>query len=221
MRQETDHELFDRCRRKLFSAVIGDILDTLGYINQFLPQRIHPLCDGMVLVGRAMPVQEADCTGPLEKPFGLMLEALDSLKENDVYICAGSSLDYAQWGGLMTNRAKLLKAAGAVMNGYSRDTNEILSLSFPVFSSGHYAKDQGIRGQVIDYNCSITFENGVVVHPGDIVFGDLDGVVIIPQAVEAETLNQAFHKCSEESKVRNAILQGMPTAEAFKTYGVM
>lgn len=218
---ESDAAMLQKCGETLFSAVIGDILDKMGYINQFLPQRIRPLRQDMVCVGRAMTVQEADCTGPLAKPFGKMLEALDSLTENEIYICAGSSVDYAQWGGLMSNRAKLLGAAGAVLNGYSRDTREILELNFPVFSSGCYAKDQGVRGQVIDYRCPITFENGVVVHPGDLVFGDLDGVVIVPKAVEGEVLTQALEKSQAENAVRTAILGGMSTVEAFDKHGVM
>ncbi|MEF9880001.1 MAG: RraA family protein [Clostridia bacterium] len=216
-----DDMLLQRCRDILFSAVIGDVMDTMGFINQFLPQRIGPLTRNMICVGRAMPVQEADCTGPFTKPFGKMLEALDNLQNNEVYICAGSSLNYAQWGGLMSNRAKRLGAAGAVLNGYSRDTKEILELGFPVFSSGCYAKDQGVRGQVIDYRCPITFENGVVVKPGDIIFADMDGVVTIPQEIEKETLEKAFLKCNEENKVRTAILNGMPTMEAFEKFGVM
>lgn len=219
--QTNDTTLFQRCKDTLFSAVIGDILDTLGYINQFLPQRIHPLREDMICVGRAMTVQEADCTGPLAKPFGKMLEALDCLKENEIYICAGSSLDYAQWGGLMSNRARQLKAAGAILNGFSRDTAEILQLGFPVFSSGRYAKDQGVRGQVIDYRCPITFENGVVIHPGDLIFADLDGIVVVPQEVETVVLEKAFMKCTDENTVRMAILGGMSTAEAFATYNIM
>lgn len=216
-----DREFFEICKTSLFSAVIGDILDSMGYVNQFLPQRIKPLDDSYVCIGRAMTVQEADITGPLEKPFGKMFEALDSLQEHEVYICSGSSLNYAQWGGLMSNRAIHLKAAGAILNGYSRDTKEIKHLQFPVFSSGLYAQDQGIRGKVIDYRCPITFENGVVVQTGDIVFGDLDGVVIIPQAIEKEVLTKAIEKSNEENKVRDAITKGMSTVEAFEKFGIM
>ena len=216
-----DAVLFPRCKKVLFSAVISNILDTLGYLHQVLPQRIAPLRPDMVCVGRAMTVQSAGYTGAPNKPYGKMLEAVDSLTENEVYICAGSCPDYAQWGGLLSNRAVRLGAAGAVLNGFSRDTNEILALSFPVFSSGRYARDQGVRGQVIDYRCPITFENGAVVRPGDFVFADLDGVVAIPQAVEAEVLERAFARCTDENRVRTAILEGMSAAEAYKMFGVM
>src|SRR5690625_5128261 len=111
-----DFELFQMMRQELFSAVVGDILDEYGYLHQFLPPRIKPLCDNMTLVGRAMPVLESDIEAGQtndqpDKPFGLMLEALDDLKRNEVYICTGASPTYALWGALMSLRAIQLEAA--------------------------------------------------------------------------------------------------------------
>lgn len=155
-----------------------------------------------------------------EKPFGIMFEALDALKENDVYITTGSSLRYALWGGLMSTRAMHLKAAGAVLDGYARDSAEILELKFPTFCHGTYAQDQGPRGKVIDFGVPIEF-HGVRVNPGDIVFGDRDGLLIIPQVVEKEVITQALEKVATESEVRKAISDGMSTVQAFETFGVM
>ena len=119
-----------------------------------------------------------------------MFEALDALQANEVYICTGSSPTYALWGELMSTRALKLGAAGAVLDGYRRDTRGILKLGFPTFSFGSYAQDQRVRGRVIDYRCPIQFANGVVVQPGDIVFGDIDGVVIIPRDQEERFLRR-------------------------------
>ena len=181
----TDSERFALMRRELFSAVIGDVMDKLGLLHQFLPPQIQPLRDDMVVVGRAMPVLEADVfdevsesgSNPLlQQPFGLMLEALDDLKPQEVYICTGASPRYALWGELMSTRALKLGAVGAVMDGYSRDTPGILALDFPTFSYGRYAQDQGPRGKVIDFRCSIEM-GGVRIRPGDLVFGILMGCV--------------------------------------------
>ncbi|CAI0868893.1 RraA family protein [Serratia liquefaciens] len=224
-----DKELFQLMRTKLFPAVVGDILDTMGFLHQFFAPPIKPLQMNMVVAGRAMPVLEADVyelkssSGHNEitqQPFGLMFEALDSLKEDEVYIATGSSLRYALWGGLMSTRARHLKAAGAVLDGYVRDSNEILELNFPTFSHGTYAQDQGPRGKVIDYRVPIEF-NGIRVHPGDIVYGDRDGVLIIPQEVERDAISLALEKVSTENRVRTAISNGMSTVEAFETFGVM
>lgn len=222
-----DQALFDLIRRELFTAVVGDVLDAAGLVQQFLPAHLVPLRDDMVLIGRAMPVLEADCTGQTieslgkKQPFGLMFDALDDLKPGEVYICSGGSPDYARWGELMTTRAIKLGAAGAVVDGYSRDTRGILRLNFPVFSMGRYAQDQGVRGRVIDFRCPIRFGNGVVVKPGDMVFGDIDGVVIIPREHETAVVSAALEKVRGENKVRKAIEAGMSTREAFDTYGIM
>ncbi len=208
-------------KSELFTALVGDVMDTLGLTKQFLPPRIQPLLPEMVLAGRAMTVLEADCCGAGSKPFGLMFEALDDLKEDEIYICAGGSPDYAHWGGLMTIRAKRLKAAGAVTHGYTRDTPQVLGLEFPVFSWGTYAQDQGARGRVIDWRCPIEFSNGVRVESGDLLFGDIGGVVVVPRAKEREVIEMALAKAEGENLVANAIRDGMSTVEAFKTFGIM
>ncbi len=226
---KSDDELFGIAKEELFTALVGDVLDQLGYQHQFLSPAIKPVEKKMVLIGRAMPVLEADVfaesmpssNNPLmEKPFGLMFEALDSLKTNEVYICTGSSFNYALWGGLMSIRAIKLGAAGAVVNGYSRDTNEIEKLNFPTFSTGTYAQDQGPRGKVIDYGIPIEI-GGIKVNPGDIVYGDRDGVLIIPKAIEKEAFEGAIGKARGEQLVKNALEAGMSTVEAYNKFGIM
>ena len=135
-------------------------------------------------------------------------------------ICTGSSPTYALWGELMSARAIKVGAAGAVVNGYSRDTRGILALGFPTFSIGRYAQDQGPRGKVVDYNVEI--EIGTVrIKPGDIVFGDLDGVCVIPVEIESDVIAAALEKAVGEKTVRKAIEQGMKACDAFEKYGIM
>lgn len=224
-----DNELFALMREHLYTAVVGDILDKMGYLHQFLPPELQPLRDDMVVAGRAMTVLEADCFEELTigsqnpmmaKPFGLMLEALDALKENDVYICTGSSPKYALWGELMSTRAKVLGASGAVVDGYSRDTKGILEIDFPCFSYGRYSQDQGPRGKVIDFRVPIEIQ-GVRVNDGDIVFGDLDGVVVVPKAVEEEVIKLAYEKAVGEKMVAEAIKGGMSCVDSWNKYGIM
>ena len=220
-----DDELFKLMRHELYSAVIGDIMDKQGYIHQFLSPRIRPLHDKMIVAGRAMTVLEMDMnrindSNLLNKPFGLMLEALDDLKRNEVYICTGASDTYALWGELMTTRAKKTGSAGAVVDGYSRDTHGVLALDFPAFSYGCYAQDQAPRGKVVDFRIPLTFGE-VKVNPGDIVFGDIDGVCVIPKLIEEEIIIKAFEKANDEKIVKQKIEEGMPCCEAFAKYGVM
>lgn len=228
MTWNNDKELFAMMRTELYSAVIGDILDKMHRLHQFLPWRVQPLETNMVVAGRAMTVLEADAFEELsdgqnpimKKPFGLMLEALDDLKEDEVYICTGSSPSYALVGELMCTRMQILGAAGAVVNGFHRDTKGILELNFPCFSYGRYAQDQGPRGKVIDFRVPIEIE-GVRVNPGDIIFGDLDGVVVIPREIEKEVITRAYEKATGEKMVAEAIRGGMGAKESFDKHGIM
>jgi regulator of RNase E activity RraA len=223
-----DEALFSSLRDNLFTAVVGDVLDKLGRRRQFLPQAIGPLAPNMKLVGRAMPVLEADVfdgSGGLPgrlsgKPFGLMLEALDDLRPNEVYVATGSSFRYALWGELMSTRARYLSAAGAVLNGFVRDAAGIEALGFPTFCRGVYAQDQEPRGEVVDFRTPIEIE-GVRIAPGDLIFADREGVLVIPSDVESETVAAALAKASTEDKVAIAIRGGMSAREAFETFGVL
>src|SRR6478752_2796194 len=224
---KNDDELFTIVRNELYTAVVGDIMDKLGLLHQFLSPKIQPLREDMFVVGRAMTVLEADVVSNsssnnpvLNRPFGLMLEALDDLKKNEVYICTGASPSYALWGELMSTRAMKLGAAGAVVDGYSRDTKGILDLNFPTFSYGRYAQDQGPRGKVVDYRCPIEI-NGVRIESGDIVFGDLDGVCVIPRKSERDVFTAALEKARGEKLVAKAIREGMSAVDAFEKFGIM
>src|SRR5215470_702279 len=121
----------------------------------------------------------------MDKSFGLMLEALDDLRRNEVYVNTGSSPRNALWGELMSTRARKLGSRGAVLNGYVRDTNPILKMGFPTFAFGSYGQDSAPRYKVVDFRVSVEI-GGVRLRPGDIVFGDVDGVLLVPVESEAE-----------------------------------
>ena len=149
-----------------------------------------------------------------------MFEALDNLKSGELYVCAGASPTYALWGELMTIRARACGALGAVMDGYSRDTNGILEQDFPCFSRGRYAQDQAPRGKVIDYRCPVEIGQARI-EPGDILFGDLDGVCVIPRKAERDVFAKALEKAREEKNVRKALDDGMTAGDAFRKFGIL
>jgi regulator of RNase E activity RraA len=221
-------DFFATVRRELFVAVVGDILDKMGLQHQFLHPSLKPIDPSMVILGRAMPVLETDIPlerppgqdQALERPYGLMFPALDDLKPNEIYICAGGSHRYALWGGLMSTRAIRCGAAGAVVHGFHRDTREILRLGFPVASFGGYAQDQGPRGKVVDWRVPIEMDS-VKVRPGDIIYGDVDGVLVIPIEAANEAFAGAFEKMRGENCVHKALTQGMSAADAFAKFGIM
>lgn len=213
-------EMFSLMREKLYTPVVGDILDQMGLVHQFLPQYIRPLRDDMKLAGKAMTVLMTDVYGKQEKPFGYLTEALDQLEKNEIYIAAGGTRRCAYWGELLTATARTRGAAGAVLDGWHRDTPQVLAQNWPVFSAGCYAQDSSVRTQVTQFRCPIEI-GGVNILPGDIIFGDVDGVLIIPQGVVEETVSLALEKASGEKLVRKAIEGGMSATEAFAKFGIL
>ena len=184
-----DKELFDLMKEKLYTPVVGDILDQMGYKHQFLPAAIRPL------------------------------EALDQLRQGDIYIATGAHHS-ALWGELLTATAKARGAVGAVLDGYSRDTPQVLEQNFPVFCTQCWAQDSSVRTYVCDYRCTIEIGQ-VTIHDGDLVFGDIDGVLIIPAEVKDEVIEKALIKAAGEKTVRRAIEGGMSATDAFAEFGIL
>jgi regulator of RNase E activity RraA len=220
MATRTDHELLQEMRSQLFTAIIGDVLDLHGLHRQFLMPECRPLDPGMVVCGRAMTVLETDVSDFSDPPFGLMLKALDSLKEDEVYVAAGASPRYALWGELMSTAAQARGAAGAVLAGYTRDTHGILAMNFPVFSYGSYGQDQKGRGKVIDFRVPLEID-GVRVQPGDIVFGDVDGVVVLPREWEDTIVPQALALAKKEKIAMRMLQEGASAEIVFSQTGVL
>lgn len=219
MQWKTDEELFDLMRNRLYTPVVGDILDAMGFSHQFLPSYIQPLQDDMKLAGRVCTVLERNVYGPQKKPFGLLTEALDQLRAGEVYLATGAD-NSAIWGELLTATARMRGAVGAVLDGYTRDTPQVLAQSFPVFARGRWAQDSSIRTSVEDFRCRIEIGQ-VTVDDGDIIFGDMDGVLIIPSRVAEECIEKALEKASGEKQVRKAIEDGMSATEAFRKFGIL
>jgi regulator of RNase E activity RraA len=216
----TDQALFQRIREKLFTPVLGDILDRERCWHQFLPQPIKPLNTAHMLVGRAMPVRIADVTGPQVRPFGRLTDALDSLEPGEIYLATGGSMNCAAWGEIMTATARTRGAAGAVIDGFHRDTPRVLDQNWPVFSRGSFAQDAGVRSSVVDFRCTVEV-GGVHIEPGDLVVGDVDGVLVIPHNLEERVIEQALEKVTGEKKVRRDIEGGSTSTAVFDRYGIL
>ncbi len=225
----SDEELFLIAERELFTCVVGDVMDRLQLIHQFLPPEIRSLRQDMAVIGRAMPVLSGDvfeekiegsANKLSAKSFGLMLEALDDLRPNEIYVNTGSSPRNALWGEMMSTRARKLGARGAVVNGYVRDTRAILALNFPTFAFGSYGQDSAPRYKVHDFRVPIEI-GGVRVRPGDILFGDIDGVLVVPAEAEMEVFSKALEKARGEKTVKKELEAGSTAVAAFARYGIM
>lgn len=217
---QDDSELFALISSTLYTAVLGDILDTLNLYHQFLPPAVQPLRQQMRLVGRAMPVLIVAVHGVQPRPFGKMTDALDQLQPGEIYLATGGAMNCAAWGEIMTATAKKRGAAGAVLDGYHRDTLKVLEQNWPVFSRGAYAQDAGVRSIVEDYRCTVEIGR-VVIKPGDLVIGDVDGVVTVPREVETEVIARALAKARGEKVVRAEIEDGLSSTAAFEKHGIL
>ena len=188
---KNNEELFALIREKLYTPVVGDILDQMGYTHQFLPAAIRPLTalvpPNMVgtfendkrnkLVGWACTILENDIYAPAKKPFGYLTESLDQLRPGEVYVATGAH-NSALWGELLTATSRTKGAVGAVLDGCTRDTPQVLEQNFPVFCTGCWAQDSSVRTYVCDYRCTIEIGQ-VTIHDGDLIFGDVDGVLVV------------------------------------------
>ena len=234
-RWKNETEMLELIRENLYTPVVGDILDQMGYKHQFLPAPIRPLISQvpyqdyvprdeeknlrMKVAGFAMTVLENDVFDAPKKPFGYMTEALDDLKPNEIYVATGARHS-ALWGELLTASAKARGAVGAVLDGYVRDTPKVLEQNFPVFCTGTWAQDSSLRTYVFDWRCPIEIGQ-VTLKNGDLIFGDIDGVLVIPRSCAEEVVERALEKAAAEKTMRRAIEQGMLVTEAFARFGVL
>lgn len=208
-------------RAELYSAVVSDALDGMGYPHQSPRLPFRPWTGGGLLVGRCKTTLWVDMAHVDPRPYELELQAVDACRPDDVLIAAaGGSMRSGIWGELLTTAAKNSGCVGAIIDGAIRDVNKIRPMNFPVYARGTCVYDSLNRQRVVDVDVTVEIE-GVTFSPGDLVFADEDGVVVVPQAVEQEAIQRAWAKVHAENEVRDAIRNGMKAVDAFAKYGVL
>lgn len=218
-----DESVIATARERLYSAVLSDVLDQLGYRHQVLPPRIRPLDEDGILAGRARTGLYRDVYHVPEghNPYALEIALIDDLGPGDVAVLAcGASGRIAPWGELLTTASIARGAAGCVTDGLVRDIKGIRAQGFPVFCGGIGPLDSKGRGEVAAIDVPIECA-GVVVNPGDLVFGDADGVIVVPEPVVKQTITLALEKIEGEDKTRDELRQGTKLADVFEKYGVL
>jgi 4-hydroxy-4-methyl-2-oxoglutarate aldolase len=210
-------------RAKLFTSVLSDTLDGLGYRHQAMRPSIRPLDEAKLLVGRARTgfYMEVFHVAPGENPYELEIRLLDDLKPGEVAVLGcGAAETIAPWGELLSTACIARGAAGCVTDGLVRDIKAIRKLGFPVFHGGIGPLDSKGRGKVMAIDVPIAC-GGVAVAPGDLVFGDADGVVCIPRAIEETAIAAALQKVEGEDRTREALARGEKLATVFARYGIL
>jgi len=208
-------------REHLYSAVVCDALDQLGCKHQSPRVPLRPLTGSGVLVGRCKTTLWEDIDYEDPRPYELELKAVDTCRSDDVLIAAaGGSMRSGLWGELLSTAARTSGCVGAIIDGAVRDIVKMTAVRFPVFARGTSPYDSRDRNRVIDIDIPVEID-GVRFSPGDLVIADIDGIVVVPQAVEAEAIGAAWEKVHAENTVRDAIAGGMTATDAFKKYGVL
>jgi len=210
--------------RALNAAVLSDTLDSLSLMRQAMRPFMRPLDDTQQLIGRArtglyMPVYEHR---EGENPYEIEIALVDDLKPGDVVVlaCDGPTDRIAPWGELLSTASVARGAAGCVTDGLVRDVKQIREMRFPVFCGGIGPLDTKGRARMVERDVPVSCA-GVMVRPGDLVFGDVDGVVVIPREHEAAVLDRALHKVAGENQSRDALQRGEKLADVFKRLGIL
>lgn len=210
-------------RQRLFTSVLSDCLDAAGYRNQAMQARIRPLDETLMLCGRARTALYMDVYDAPEgeNPYELEIQLVDDLKADEVPVFAcGESGRIAPWGELLSTAARARAAAGVVMDGLTRDVRAIREMKFPVFAGGIGPLDAKGRGKVMAIDVPVVVA-GARVCPGDLVFGDADGVVVVPHAIEEQIVAAALAKVAGENATREALARGEKLADVFRRHGIL
>jgi 4-hydroxy-4-methyl-2-oxoglutarate aldolase len=216
-----DLELFAHIERNLYTAVISDALDDIGHRDQAMRKEFRPLSPGFRIAGWARTIQCVDVFEIPEDTYGMEIEAVDSLVAGEIAVVStGDSERNAPWGELLSTASRARGARGAVIGGLVRDVNTILKLGFPVFATGIKPVDSKGRGVVVDYNVPIEC-GGVSVSPGDLIIGDLDGVIVVPSELVSQVITAAIDKVTRENHSRTELLGGAYLADVYRKYGVL
>lgn len=215
---------FESLSKELYTAVLSDILDELGFDKQALRPFVRPLDDALVLIGRARTGLLVDTYSVRqgENPYENEIKLIDDLKSREIPIlaCNGPTSRIAPWGELLTTASMARGAVGCVTDGLVRDVRQIRALHFPVFHGGIGPLDSKGRARMVEIDTPIECA-GVKVRSGDLIFGDIDGVVVIPQEVAHEVITRAQRKIRGENATRAELAQGRLLREVYDKYGVL
>lgn len=217
-------KLIENKLNELFCSLVSDVLDELGYENQAFPHYIRPLDENLRLIGRARTMLYTDIyerPRKNENQYELEIKLVDSLQQGDVAVAAcGSSNRIAPWGGLLSTAARVNEANGAIMDGFVRDVQQIKKIGFPVYAAGIAPLDSKGRGKVIEIDVPVECA-GVRVCPGDIIFGDADGCVAIPEKIFSKVLFHSAEKIQSEKGTLKALESGRSLGDVFQEFGVL
>jgi 4-hydroxy-4-methyl-2-oxoglutarate aldolase len=222
MKFNTDRELFEYLETHTYADAFSDIMDEMGIKGQVISPKagIRPMRDDYVLMGRASTLLNDYDVNTVD-PYKLAIECVDSLQPDSVVVSCGTSvLEEGIMGELTATAMRQKGGRGAYINGYSRDVRKLNAMNFPTFAIGSSPLDTTGRVRVVDYNIPVTI-GGVTIQPGEIIFADLDGTVVLPKIHEDEIINLVLERIQAENVVREELESGAPMREVYDKYQIL
>ena len=219
--EQDDDKIFSTLQEQLYTAVISDVLDAKGYRDQVMRAELNAITEGSVVAGRARTLLAVDYYEMLEHPYAPEMAFIETLGPGDLVVAGTNESSYnGLWGELLSTASQIRGARGAIIDGYIRDVRKIKQLQFPLWCTGTKPVDSAGRGLTLAFDCTVKC-GGVLVHPGDVVFGDEDGVVVIPKQIVQDVVKSAMDKVNAEDATRDALRAGKSFSEVFEEFGVL
>lgn len=212
---------FDDLSERLYTAVISDILDSMGLRDQSPNIELNSTTGNRTLMGYAKTLRWVDCPDPEQETYAPMIAAVDSVKPGEVVVSAATGSNRsALWGELLSTATRMRGGRGAIVEGAVRDIAQMRSMDFPCFARHRTPKDSAGRQMVEAYDVPIEI-GGVTVNPGDLVVIDADGMVVIPSSRAEEVIEKSLEKVEKEDTTRDELLKGRLLREVYDQYGVL
>ncbi len=219
--EQDDDKIFSTLQEQLYTAVISDVLDAKGYRDQVMRAELNAITEGSVVAGRARTLLAVDYYEMLDHPYATEMAFIETLGPGDLVVAGTNESSYnGLWGELLSTASQIRGARGAIIDGYIRDVRKIKQLQFPLWCTGTKPVDSAGRGLTLAFDCTVKC-GGVLVHPGDVVFGDEDGVVVIPKQIVQDVVKSAMDKVNAEDATRDALRAGKSFSEVFEEFGVL
>ena len=208
-------------KKNMYSGVLCDVMDEMGCRNQCIGKELMPLKDDTVIFGPAFTSIATTVYSMPESPLTAQCKVVDQLEEDEIYVLVTRG-DYncAVFGELFATRVNNKKCAGVLLDGYARDLKALKEMDFPLFYAGHDPRTSKGRAEINECQIPVIMY-GVTINPGDIIFGDIDGVAVIPKDIADEVIEKAFETIKSEDQVRESLRQGATMEAVYAKHGTI
>ena len=208
-------------KETLYSGVLCDVMDGMGYRNQAIGHKLMPLADHTVIFGPAFTSIATEVYSMPESPLTAQCKVVDQLGEGEIYVLVTrGNYVCAVFGELFATAVKQRKGAGVLLDGYVRDLKALKSMDFPVFYAGRDPRTSKGRTEINECQIPVILD-GVTIHPGDYIFGDIDGIAIIPRDIAEQVIEKAFQTVLDENRVREGLLNGDSLEKVYSVHGAI